>query len=102
VRELESSLQQFGDFLLKSRFVKEAAAPYCAVFVRQFLSRPATDEALVDRVRRFCEDLERTRSDVAGPFGSVGQRGSAKTNNALPDGGGCLSGSVSAGIVVIH
>jgi site-specific recombinase XerD len=62
VRELESSLQQFGEFLLKSRFVKEAAAPYCVRFVRQFLSCPATDEALVDRVRRFCEDLERTGS----------------------------------------
>ncbi len=64
MRELESSLQQFGEFLLKSRFVKEAAAPYCVRFVRQFLSCPATDEALVDRVCRFCEDLERTGSQA--------------------------------------
>jgi hypothetical protein len=62
VRELESSLQQFGEFLLKSRFVKEAAAPYCVRYVRQFLTRPTTDEALADRVRRFCEDLERAGS----------------------------------------
>lgn len=60
MRELESSLQQFAEFLLKSGFVKETAAPYCVRYVRQFLTRPTTDEALADRVRRFCEDLERT------------------------------------------
>lgn len=27
--ELEASLQQFGEFLLKAQLVKEQAAPYC-------------------------------------------------------------------------
>lgn len=59
MRELESSLQQFGEFLLKARLVKEAAAPYCVRFVRQFLTRPANDGPLADRVQQFCENLER-------------------------------------------
>ena len=59
MRELESSLQQFGEFLLKARLVKETAAPYCVRFVRQFLSRPTTDGPLADRVQQFCEELER-------------------------------------------
>jgi hypothetical protein len=57
-RELESSLQQFGEYLLKAQLVREKAAPYVVRWVRQFLVRPATDESLADRVRRFCEDLE--------------------------------------------
>jgi integrase len=63
MRELESSLQQFGEFLLKARLVKEQAAPYCVRWVRRFLSRPASDEPLADQVRRFCEDLERSRCE---------------------------------------
>lgn len=59
MRDLESSLQQFAEFLLKARFVNESAAPYCVRHVRQFLTRPATDDALADRVRRFCEDMAR-------------------------------------------
>ena len=59
MRELESSLQQFGEFLLKAQLVKEKAAPYCVRFVRQFLGRSATAERPADQVRRFCEDLER-------------------------------------------
>ncbi len=59
MRELESSLQQFGEFLLKARLVKETAAPYCVRFVRQFLGRPARDAPLADRVQQFCEELER-------------------------------------------
>ncbi len=59
MRELESSLQQCGEFLLKARLVKEVAAPYCVRWVRQFLARPATPGSLADRVRSFCEDLER-------------------------------------------
>jgi hypothetical protein len=43
MRELESSLQQFGEFLLKAGLVREKVAPY---FVRW--------------VRRFCDDLERS------------------------------------------
>jgi integron integrase len=59
VRELEASLQQFGEFILKAQLVKEKAAPHCVRWVRRFLSRPASDEPLADQVRRFCEGLER-------------------------------------------
>ena len=60
MRELESSLQQFGEYLLKAQLVREKAAPYVVRWVRQFLVRPATDESLADQVRRFREDLERS------------------------------------------
>src|SRR5438876_3874292 len=59
LRELEASLQQFGEFLLRAQLVKEKAAPYCVRSVRRFLTRPASDEPLADQVRRFCESLER-------------------------------------------
>jgi hypothetical protein len=59
MRDTDVSLQQFGEFLLKARLVKEQAAPWCVRFVRQFLNRPAEDEPLADRVRRLCEDIER-------------------------------------------
>jgi integrase len=59
MRELESSLQQFGEFILKAQLVKEKAAPYCVRWVRRFLTRPASDEPLADQVRGFCETLER-------------------------------------------
>ncbi len=59
MRELEASLQQFGEFLLKAQLVKEKAAPYCVRWVRRFLTRPASDEPVADQVRRFCEELER-------------------------------------------
>ena len=59
MRELEASLQQFGEFILKAQLVKEKAAPYCVRWVRQFLTRPASDEPLADQVRGFCEQLER-------------------------------------------
>ena len=58
MRELEASLQQFGEFLLKGQLVMEKAAPYCVRWVRRFLTRPASDEPLLDQVRRFCEELE--------------------------------------------
>lgn len=58
MRELELSLQQFGEFLLRARLVKENAAPYCVRDVRHFLGRPAVSEPLADQVRRFCEELE--------------------------------------------
>jgi len=60
MRELESSLQQFGEFLLKAQLVRPAAAPYFVRWVRRFLSRPASGEPIADHVRGFCEDLERT------------------------------------------
>jgi hypothetical protein len=34
MRELEASLQQFGDFLLRARLVNEKAAPFCVRWVR--------------------------------------------------------------------
>ncbi len=62
MRELETSLQQFGEFLLKAHLVKESAAPYCVRWVRRFLTRPASDEPLADQVRRFGEELEKNGS----------------------------------------
>ena len=62
MRELESSLQQFGEFLLKAQLVRQTAVPYFVRWVRRFLSRPASDEPLADQVRGFCEELERTGS----------------------------------------
>jgi hypothetical protein len=41
MRELESSLQQFGESLLKTQLVRPAAAPYFVRYVRRFLTRPA-------------------------------------------------------------
>lgn len=52
-------MQQFGEFLLRARLVRENAAPFHVRFVRRFLGRPASTEPLSDRVRSFCEDLER-------------------------------------------
>lgn len=59
MRELESSLQQFGEFLLKARLARPNAAPYLVRWVRRFLAWPATDAPLADQVRVFCETLER-------------------------------------------
>ena len=59
MRELESSLQTFGEFLLKAQLVRPTAAPYFVRWVRRFLSRPASNEPLADLVRGFCEELER-------------------------------------------
>jgi len=59
MRELETSLQQFGEFLLRARLVKEKAAPHCVRWVRRFLTRPASNEPLADQALRFSEDLER-------------------------------------------
>ena len=60
MRELETSLQQFGEFVFKAQLVKEKAAPYCVRWVRGFLTRPASDQPLADQVRQFCEELERS------------------------------------------
>ena len=59
MRDLESSLQQFGEFLLKARLASDKAAPFLVRWVRGFLSAPASDEPLADQTRRFCEELER-------------------------------------------
>ena len=53
MRELEASLQEYAEFLVKARLVKEKAAPYCVRWVRSFLNRPASPEPLADQVRRF-------------------------------------------------
>jgi hypothetical protein len=37
MRELESSLQEFGEFLLKAQLVRPTAAPYFVRWVRRFL-----------------------------------------------------------------
>ena len=58
MRELETTLQEFGEFVLKAQLVKEKSAPYCVRWVRRFLTRPASDESLTDQVRKFCEELE--------------------------------------------
>ena len=57
MRELESSLQAFGEYLLKAQLVRPNAAPYVVRWVRRFLARPATNDPLVDQVRLFCEEL---------------------------------------------
>lgn len=59
MRELESSLQEFGVFLLKAQPARPAAVPYFVRWVRRFLSRPASDEPLTDQVHGFCGELER-------------------------------------------
>ncbi len=58
MRALDSSLQQFGEFLLRAQLVTPRAAPYCVRWVRTFLNRAATDEPIADQVRHFCEELE--------------------------------------------
>ena len=59
MRQVEASLQQFGEFLLRGRLVREQAAPHCVRWVRRCLMREASDEPLADQVGRFCESLER-------------------------------------------
>ncbi|MFN8062705.1 MAG: hypothetical protein U0Q12_26370, partial [Vicinamibacterales bacterium] len=59
MRELETSLQEFGEFLLKARLVSPKAAPYCVRYVRTFLTQPAANEPIADQVQRFCESVER-------------------------------------------
>jgi integron integrase len=60
MKELEASLQQFGEYLLKARLVNEKAAPHCVRWVRRFLTRPASNEPLGDQARRFSDELERS------------------------------------------
>ena len=60
MQDLESALQQFGEFVLRARLVREKAAPHVVRWVRRFLSGPASSEPLADQTRRFCEELERS------------------------------------------
>ena len=57
MRERESSLQAFGEFLLKGQLARPTTAPYLVGWIRRFLSRPASDATLADQVRGFCDDL---------------------------------------------
>lgn len=61
MRDAECTLQRFGEFLLTRQLVRPKAAPFFVRYVRLFLARPASDEPIMDQVRRFCEDLEQTR-----------------------------------------
>ncbi len=45
MREIETTLQQFGEFLLKARPMREKAAPYCVRWVRRFLYAPGLGRA---------------------------------------------------------
>ena len=49
MRQVEASVQHFGEFLLRGRLVGEKAAPHCVRWVRRFLMREASDEPLADR-----------------------------------------------------
>lgn len=60
MRDLEVSPQEFGEFLLKSKLVREKSAPFIVRWVRRFLSAPASEGPLADQTRRFCEELERS------------------------------------------
>lgn len=53
LRELEPSLQQFGEVLWKAHLVRRKSAPLVVRRVRRFLSGPATDESVADQLRRF-------------------------------------------------
>ncbi len=59
MREIEASLQEFGEYLLRANLVRPESARYCVAWVRRFLVRPASAEPPADQVRRFCEELER-------------------------------------------
>ena len=50
MREIEASLQRFGEFQLEARLMREKAARYCVRWVRWFLTRPASDDPLADQV----------------------------------------------------
>ena len=76
MRELETSLQQFGEFALKASLVKEKAAPYCVRWVRRFLTRAASDEPLADQVRGFCGIGARWVSGLASAPGGTGAESS--------------------------
>ena len=58
MRELESSLQEFGEFLLKAQLVRPAAAPYFVRWVRRFLAYPA-DPGIPRARERRDDDLSR-------------------------------------------
>lgn len=58
--DVEVQLQRFADYVLARRLVRDQAARYIVSWVRRFLQLPADDRPLADRVRSFCEGLERS------------------------------------------
>jgi len=46
MRELESSLQEFGEFLLRGQLARPAAAPYFVRWVRRFLDYAAQQQGV--------------------------------------------------------
>ena len=65
MRELETSLQQFGEFLLKAQLVKEQAAPHC-----------------VRRVQASAQDAE----PRSGGWPALGRSGGRPKPNTRPPG----------------
>ncbi len=61
MRGVETSLQEYGEFLLRARLVSHKAAPFCVRWVRRFLNRPASDEPPADQVRHFVEHEGRSQ-----------------------------------------
>jgi integron integrase len=59
VRELEATLQRFGEFVLSARIARPSTAPYLVRWVRRFLLRPTSTDPLPDQLRTFTEELER-------------------------------------------
>lgn len=55
MRELETSLQQFGEFVLKAQLMKESAAPY-----------PGARQVRLDAVDRRSSHIQRGRSRAIG------------------------------------
>ena len=59
MRDRDPLLQQFAEFILKTRVFTPKAAPYAVRWIRRFLARPASDESIADQVRRFRDQLQR-------------------------------------------
>jgi len=59
MRDTESSLQQFGEFLLKRQLVRRSAAPYFVRWVRQFPRAIVNRIEPVRRRTRVSRALER-------------------------------------------
>lgn len=66
MRETESSLQQFAEYLLREQLAPGHVAPHMVRWVRRFLAREAADEPLADQARRFCDELARSGAGLAG------------------------------------
>ena len=84
MRELEASLQQFREFLLKGQLVRQRAAPHVVRWVRRFLSRQASDESLADlRSAGFATTWNATVGSRTGKSAKP-SRHSASTSSTSP------------------